>query len=387
MRPTGPTPWSQATRDRAFYVMLVASLLGVIWLFWPFITSLLFAGVTVVVVWPIYLRVLAKVGGRRNVATGLTILGLTVVLVGPAASIIGIGLNQALNTWEQVSSAVRAGRLDAWLTEISAWLHTLPPVVTRLLPEGEGLVDLAKGPAKNAILGLLQLGGDLLPRALKMTLGAGLQILVYLFSVVVLFVEGPRLIGAARNLLPIDRDYVDRLTDVFARFARTVILGSLVTAALQGLVGAIGFSIAGVERIAFLGTLTSLCAFVPLVGTSVVWIPVALGLGFGQGEWGWALFVGVWSVALTGTVDNVVKPLLVRGNTDIHPLLIFLAVFGGLYWMELPGLFVGPVLVAMFLALYHIFMTDFGTAAADEAAADEAGAAASAVTERRPAPP
>jgi predicted PurR-regulated permease PerM len=373
--PTGTTTWSKETRDRAFYVMLVASLLGVIWLFWPFITSLLFAGVTVVVVWPVFQRVLVAVGGRSGVATAITILLLTILLVGPAVSIIWIGLNQAINTWEQVSAAVRAGRVDVWLTEISARINTLPPAVTRLLPEGEGLVGLAKGPAKDAILGLLQLGGDLLPRALKMTLGAGLQTLVYLFSVVVLFVEGPRLIDAARSLLPIDSAYVDRLTDVFARFARTVILGSLVTAVLQGVVASIGFAIAGVDRIAFLGTLTSVCAFVPLVGTSVVWIPVSLALGFGQGEWGWALFVGVWSVALTGTVDNVVKPLLVRGNADIHPLLIFLAVFGGLYWMELPGLFVGPVLVAMFLALYHIFMADFGSAPPSDDAAAPPGSA------------
>jgi predicted PurR-regulated permease PerM len=354
--------WSQRTRDRAFHVALVASLVAVAWLFWPFMTSLLFAGVTVVVVWPVYERVLARVGGRRALAAFLVLLCVVVLVVGPAALLLWVAATQAVLTWEQALADLQAGRLDAWSVELSAFLHDLPPWAQRLLPPGEGLVDAVTGPAREALVRLLQLGGDLLPRALKLTLGVGLQSLVFVFAVVVLFLEGPRVVGVARTLLPIEDSYVDRLLGVFSRFARNVIVGSLVTAALQGLVGSVGYAIAGVERVAFCGMLTAVCAFVPLIGTSVVWLPVALSLGIADGEWGWAAFLAIWSVALTGGVDNVVKPLLVRGDTDIHPLLIFLAVFGGLNWMGLPGLFVGPVLVAVFLALYHIFVTDFGEA-------------------------
>ena len=75
--------------------------------------------------------------------------------------------------------------------------------------------------------------------------------------------------------------------------------------------------------------------------------------------WAWAGFLIAWSVLFTGTVDNVVKPLFLRGSSDIHPLLIFLAVFGGMAWMQLPGILVGPVLVAFFLSLYTIYCEDY----------------------------
>ena len=75
--------------------------------------------------------------------------------------------------------------------------------------------------------------------------------------------------------------------------------------------------------------------------------------------WGWAIFVVVWSIVFTGTVDNLARPLFMRGSTDIHPLLVFLSVFGGMYWMGIPGVLVGPVIVAFFLALYTIYLQDF----------------------------
>ena len=151
--------------------------------------------------------------------------------------------------------------------------------------------------------------------------------------------------------------YEDRLFEVFREFANNMVLGSVVSGALQGVVAAVGYSIAGADRVVFLGLLTGVFSFIPLVGTAVVWVPVALGTYATVGL-GWALFVAAWSMLFTASVDNVVKPLMMRGQSNIHPLLIFLSVFGGMYWMGIPGVLVGPVAVAFFLALYHLYVRD-----------------------------
>ena len=75
--------------------------------------------------------------------------------------------------------------------------------------------------------------------------------------------------------------------------------------------------------------------------------------------WGWALFIALWSGLLTASVDNLVKPFFLRGDSHIHPLLIFLGVFGGLSWMGVPGVLVGPLIVVFFVALYTIYVEDF----------------------------
>jgi predicted PurR-regulated permease PerM len=123
---------------------------------------------------------------------------------------------------------------------------------------------------------------------------------------------------------------------------------------VQALVATTGYAIAGAPNLVLLGLLTAVFSFIPLIGTSIVWIPVTLWVAANHGL-GWAAFLVAWSLGLTGTIDNVLRPLFLRGRSPIHPLLIFLSVLGGLYWLGLPGALVGPVTVAVFLALYRIW--------------------------------
>jgi predicted PurR-regulated permease PerM len=189
-------------------------------------------------------------------------------------------------------------------------------------------------------------------------LSGSIDAVIFVLAVVTFFMEGPRALQAATRLSPMDDAYEERLFFVFREFANNLVIGSIATAAIQGAVAAVGYGLAGVERILFAGILTGVFSFFPLVGTAVVWIPVSIWVFLNEGA-GWAAFVVVWSLVFTGTVDNVVKPLFLRGSSDIHPLMIFLAVFGGLTWMGLPGVLVGPVIVAFFLALYTIYCEDF----------------------------
>ncbi|MFK7928078.1 MAG: AI-2E family transporter [Myxococcota bacterium] len=221
------------------------------------------------------------------------------------------------------------------------------------LVEGEFYQGLQDG-----ALSALRFAGAEIPGVIQAAVDLSIDSVIYVFAVVTLFVQGPPLMDIMKRLSPMDDEYEDQLFAVFGEFSRNLVVGSLATAGIQGVIAGVGYGIAGLGNVLFLAILTALGSFVPAVGTVVVWVPVVLYL-VATGHYGMAIFLALWCLILVGGIDNVVKPLFMRGSTNMHPLLVFLAVFGGLYWMGLSGLFIGPVLVAFLTALYTMYERDY----------------------------
>lgn len=378
--------WSETTRDRWFYLALALSTAALGYLFSPFLTVLLFAGVVVVVTWPVFVRIRNGVRGRNALAAVLTTLLLAVVVFGPLGVIGYLFVVEAVAAVQSGVEFVKSGQIQVIFGQLAAYEHYLPAEITdRLLPEDFDLAEAVAQPIQQGLLSSLNALGTWIPGAVTTTFNVSIDLIIFVFAVISLYMEGPRVLDVARRLSPIEDRYEARLFEVFREFSNNLVVGSLATGTLQGVVAGIGFAIAGVDRVIFLAILTAVFSFVPLIGTALVWVPVSLGLLLG-GEPGWAAFVAIWSALLTGGVDNLVRPFFLRGSSNIHPLLIFLAVFGGLSWMGFPGVLVGPVLVAFFLALYTIYVRDFldepvehvpvPEALGEEPAQPEAGSAA-----------
>ncbi|MCB9674639.1 MAG: AI-2E family transporter [Alphaproteobacteria bacterium] len=351
--------WSKTTRDRWFLAFLALATAGVAILFWPFFYVLLFAATTTVVTWPVYERVLRRVRGRSAVASVLTVVLLALVIFGPLGVLMWLFVNEAIAVVDQLGDYVAQGELETQARALRD--EYLPSVLERygdLLPEDFDLVGAIVTPLQQALLQLVNSAGSSLPGLLNRLVSTGIDAVIFVFAVLSFYMEGPKVLTVLKNLTPMEDDYLERLFAVFREFANNMVVGSLATAALQGLVASVGYLAVGVERVVFLGICTAVFSFVPMVGTLVVWLPVCLYVGATSG-WAWAAGLAVWNLAVTGSVDNVVKPLFLRGSSQIHPLLIFLAVFGGLSWMSVPGVLVGPVIVAFFLALYTIYREDW----------------------------
>lgn len=355
-------PWSPRVRDRWFFVFLALSFGAVVLLFWPYLFVLTFAATTAVVTWPVYERVLQATKGRRAVAAVLTFALLLLLVLGPLGAVLYLAFLEGVTLVKLGVDLVASGRTEAWLFEqldrirTSRWLDS--DWAARVLPEDFELLPTLLEPLRAAVLSVGSLLTTAVPGLLNQLVASGIDAIIFVFTLLTLYIEGPRFLRFLSQLLPMDDDYERRLFEVFREFANNMVLGSLATGALQGLVAGVGYAVAGVDRVAFLGLLTGIFSFVPLIGTALVWVPVAIWVFATQGV-GWGVFVVAWSLLLTGTVDNLAKPLFLRGSSDIHPLLIFLAVFGGLFWMGVPGVLVGPVIVASFLALYTIHVRDF----------------------------
>jgi predicted PurR-regulated permease PerM len=133
---------------------------------------------------------------------------------------------------------------------------------------------------------------------------------------------------------------------------RAVFMGIGLTALVQGTLLGIGFAIAGLPSPLVFGVLAVLFALVPFVGTAIMWIPATLWL-LTQGEPYWAMFMAGWGVLVVGGVDNFLRPMLISGRAEVPTLAVFIGVMGGLSAFGFVGLFLGPIVLGLLVALYR----------------------------------
>lgn len=360
-------PWTQETRDRWFFGLLVASMVAVAVLFQPFVYVLGAGAVTVVVTWPIYQRILTAVNGKRALASVLSTLLIGVIIGGPLAFFVFLFVQQAITVVGQGVEFVNSGQMTAWLTwfsaadggDVAGWVPKwASPHVSRLIPADLDVQKMVAKPLQDGSLTALNAFGGFVPTLVSSTLSAVFGAVIYVATVLSLYMEGPALLRVLRNLSPIEARYDRRLFEVFRELSNNMVVGTLAIAAIQAMFAGLGYGFCGVERALFFAILTGVCGFVPFVGTMAIWVPVVIYVSARYGlAWGGGL--ALWSMIVVGQIDNVLRPFFMRGNTNIHPLVVGLAAFGGIGWFGVPGLLVGPLIVAFFLALYTIFVEDF----------------------------
>ncbi len=340
------------SRSGAFRVLLVVTLFGVGWLVQPYFKVLVVALITAVLASPVHAGALRLLRGRAYTAAVLTTTLLTVCVFGPLGGLAWLLSRELLRIANVLVLALREGGLDRMIGALGS-----PRLLGWLSELGVDRQELAAALADAVQQVSVGVAGGLaasLPNFFTQTAGALLDIVVYYLSVVTLLARGPELLTWLGRVSPLEPSYQQRLFTVFASFARNVVLAGLVCGVLQGTVAAIGYLLAGVERPLVLGVLTGMLTYVPFVGTALVWVPLTANL-FLVGDWGRGLFVLLWSIVVTASIDNVVRPLIVRGQSGIHPLLILLGVLGGLEWIGIVGVLIGPVLIAMLVTLLTLY--------------------------------
>ncbi|MBX9790313.1 MAG: AI-2E family transporter [Pirellulales bacterium] len=201
------------------------------------------------------------------------------------------------------------------------------------------------------VLSTGQLVGGVLARLL-----IGLAVLI--ISLYYFLADGPAMVAAIMRLLPLDVRYQRQLLDEFDRISRAVVLATLLSAVVQGLLAGIGFYVAGIDAVVLLTVLTMVLALVPFVGAAAVWGACSLWLLFYDERLWAAVMLAIYGVGVVSMADNVIKPIVLHGQSKLHPLLALLSVLGGVRAMGLIGIFVGPMAVAFLQALLNIMHTE-----------------------------
>lgn len=345
-----------------FSVLFIGGLIATsLWIVRPFLPALIWATMVVVATWPVMLKIQAGLWGRRSLAVATMTLLLLMLLMVP--------LSLAILTL--VDNADRIVGWSKWLAEFTvppppSWVAGLPLVGAKLQTFWQQV----------AAAGIEDFAARLAPYATTVTGwfasevgGFGLLVLQFLLTVVIaalLYAGGEpvadwvkrfgwRLAGARGEGAVV----------LAGQAIRGVALGVVVTALVQSLLAGIGLALAGVPLASVLTALIFILCIAQL-GPMLVLLP-AVGYVFWTGDTGWGIFLLVWTM-IVGTMDNFLRPYLIKKGADLPLLLIFAGVIGGMIGFGLVGIFVGPVVLAVAYTLIDAWVNDRGGIAAPPAA-------------------
>jgi len=198
-----------------------------------------------------------------------------------------------------------------------------------------------------------------------------LELFVMVYAMFFFLREGRSLVEKLIGYTPLPRDVQEVLIHKGLSVTRATVKGTLVIGLIQGALGGIAFAVAGIQGAAFWGAVMALASVIPSVGTAIVWVPAVLYLLL-TGELVSGVGLGLWCALVVGSVDNLLRPVLVGGDTQMPDILVLVSTFGGLALFGLAGLIIGPVIAALFVAMWHVYYVTFHDVLAEEGS--EAGA-------------
>lgn len=331
--------------DRLLVQILLLALLGAcLWVMAPFWSALFWGAVLAFASWPLMRLLTRALKGRESLAAGILTLGWMLLV---AAPLVWLGFNLADHV-RDATVFIKDVQVDG-LPDPPTWLGSIPLVGERLV--GYWTTIDEQGAAMLATLKpyLGQVGNWLLARSAQ--IGGGiLELTLSIVFVFFFYRDGPRLAAFVLSLLErLIGDRAPYYLDLVAGTVQRVVNGVIGTAAAQAVLALIGFLIAGVPGALVLGIGTFLLSLVPM-GPPLIWIPATAWLAW-RGEYGMAIFLGLWGTFVVSGVDNVLKPYLISRGGNLPLVIVLLGVFGGLLAFGFIGLFIGPTLLAVAYSL------------------------------------
>ena len=325
-----------------FAIFLVLSLALVIKMVAPFMIAVITGGISAILTYPSYRRLMSKGLGRVTAAAILTLL-IVVLIIGPILTLIILGVKQGVTiaNWASGTEFPSSHEIFSRLAdvEIFAALGLDEPTLQ------ESVASLMRSVGAFATKNLLRLASEV-PQV-------GLQAILAVLACFFLLQDGSRTLQWLTSLLPINSEIQSQIKGSFRDTAISVIWASMSAAAAQAVIMLLAFWLLRIPATSLAGGATFIFAWVPLLGSFPVW-----GIGIlyliTQGLYLKAtilLCVGIF----TSIIDNFVRPMVLKGRSEMHPMVSLIAIFGGIEMFGIVGVFFGPILIAVVLTLLQIW--------------------------------
>lgn len=324
-------------------LMATAAALGVLFfqVVQPFLAPLLIAAVLALLAYPFQLWMAEVLGGRRRaaacVAAGIVLIGLAlmaVLLLVTGRELVEAGTYLAGVDLEDQPSLQRLNQ------QLQEWFPGL---------EWDDLRATFLGALQTGAEAILERTQTYLADLVAFTIGlAVMGLALYYF-----LAEGSQMLRNLHRLSPLESGDEEALFDKFARVCRGLVLGTLLCAVVQAVLMGLGLWAAGVGRVWALSGLTLLCSMIPIIGSGAVWVPVTLWLLW-EGRFGAGIFMGLYGALVVASADNLVRAHVLHGSARMHPLLALVSALGGMEMFGLWGIFLGPIITALFSTLIRV---------------------------------
>ncbi len=343
-----------------FLALLLFVLAQVLAVFKPFLEFLFWAGLLAFIFYPLHNALKRFLKLPDSGAAFLTSLVILLLCVPFFALVIRTAIEQAADIYTAASRFIQEGR---WVALIER-LRAFEPV--QFFEQRVLVSETIKDQFTTAVLDGSQAARDLvLAQAASLAKGIVATVAGIILVILLAFFflrDGARAYRFAYESLPMEERDKELIFPTINQTLTAVVRGQLLTAFLQGVAATVVFTILGLPIPFFLGFATFFGSLIPVMGTSVVWGPIALYLYF-TGEVRSAVILALAGFFGISLIDNLLKPILIGERTKLPPLLLFLAMFGALRAYGFVGLFLGPVLLALLFVMITIFKEKYGRGA------------------------
>ncbi|WP_372678996.1 AI-2E family transporter [Desulfosarcina sp.] len=336
-------------RVNQFVVVLLVVFISAVFLSMirSFLMAIFLAGIFSALSLPIYQWLEKTLKGRRSLASILTLLLIMIVVVLPLGVLTGVVTGQAIKVSQTAVPWVKTQLSQPGA--LSEFLETIP-YYDKIAPHSELILRKA-GELFGSISQFLV---NNLSSAAMGAVNLLFMLFVWLYTMYFFLMDGDKLLEKILYYLPLQDHDEQQMLDRFTSVTRATLKGTAVIGILQGGLAGLAFWTVGVPSAAFWGVIMVVLSIIPSVGTALVWVPVALILGFG-GAVGKAIGLFVFCGLVVGSLDNLLRPILVGKDTQMHELMIFFGTMGGIFMFGMVGVIIGPIIAALFVTVWEIY--------------------------------
>jgi predicted PurR-regulated permease PerM len=335
--------------DKTFLLLVIAVSLAFAWILWPFYGAVFWGTILAILFAPLYRRLLRPMRQKRTVAALATVTIILLIVILPVTLIGALLVQEALSVYGRIQSGELNfsayfqqvfGALPGWLADLlnRFGLTTVGSIQERL---STGLVQGGQFVAAKA----LNVGQN--------TFDFIVNLFIVLYLLFFLLRDGDDLARRLRNAIPLHPDQQRDLFNRFATVIRATVKGNVVVAIVQGALGGLIFWFLGVHAPVLWAVVMAFLSLLPAVGSALVWVPVAIYFLLTGAIWHGVVLIA-FGVLVIGLVDNILRPILVGKDTKMPDYVVLISTLGGIAIFGLNGFVIGPVIAAMFIAVWDI---------------------------------
>lgn len=322
----------------------------------PFLEPILLAIIVGMLAYPVHLRIVSALRGRESASAVLSCLVLSLLILLPTLALLAAVLEQGIHYSIVVKEWATADNVRSFMAQprvasIYAWLVDVLP---------DGALELENIRTRSLSLAS-SLGGKFASTSTSILGSATAFVLNFVLLLFVLFFvlrDHGSLITFLRHASPLSRSQEDMLLREVRAVSKSALLGSLLTAITQGIVGGFALWLTGFPGV-FWGTVMAFTSLIPFIGTAIIWVPAAAYLAL-TGDTGWALFMLFWGAVVVGSIDNFLRPLFMQG-ASMNTVVVFFSLIGGLQVFGIMGLIYGPLIFSIALVLFKLYEEEFSS--------------------------
>ncbi|HWK63090.1 MAG TPA: AI-2E family transporter [Eoetvoesiella sp.] len=340
----------QTTYYRSFVTLLVLVSVAFAWLLRPYFGAIFWGTVLAISFAPLHRRLTCAMKIRPNLAALLTLLLCLFIVILPVTVLTGSLVKEGASLYKRVES----GQLNLGLY-FEQIVGALPPSVHQTLDQ-LGLADVFSIQEKLSA-GAMQGSKFLATQAVNIgqnTFEFLISFGIMLYLLFFLLRDGSALGRKIMATIPLGAEQKLLLLQKFVTVVRATLKGNIVVAATQGLLGGIMFWFLGIDGALLWGVLMAFLSLLPAIGSAIIWLPVAIYFLVAGPLWQGVVLI-LFGVLVIGLVDNILRPLLVGKDTKMPDYVVLISTLGGLATFGLNGFVIGPLIAALFIAVWDLF--------------------------------